>query len=111
MNVVEEGRLDGVPDDTPDIAYLGVEMTHGEGRSVRDAIDAIEGVGSSEARTEYGWLIERDGHGGLRYATPRSWTADHMKALRFARKVDAEEFAASHQDWSTDIRITEHAWD
>jgi hypothetical protein len=46
-------RLDGVPDDTPDIAYLGVEMTHGEGRSVRDAIDAIlaltpvEGVGEA----------------------------------------------------------------
>jgi hypothetical protein len=82
--------------------------------AARDAILAltpVEGAGEREARTEYGWLIERDGHGGLRYATPRSWTADHMQALRFARKVDAEEFAASRQDWSTDIRITEHAWD
>jgi hypothetical protein len=63
-----------------------------------------------EGRGEVGWLIERDGPQGLSYATARSWTADHLKALRFAREVDADAFAKSRGDWSADIRIAEHAW-
>jgi len=34
-------RLDSVPNNTPGHAYLGVDMTHAEGRAVRDAIDTI----------------------------------------------------------------------
>ena len=62
--------------------------------------------------TQYGWLVENGKSGNdLRYRTIRHgmvvWTADHNEALRFARREDAERFAAEDDDaW----RIAEHAW-
>jgi hypothetical protein len=63
--------------------------------------------------TEYGWLVEngRDVP-DLRYRTMTAegitWTDDHNKAIRFARRADAEMFAAEDEDaW----RIVQHAWD
>ena len=62
---------------------------------------------------ERGWLIENGKQGNeLRYRTMRQgipvWTPDHMEAMRFCRRVDAERFAAEDDDaW----RIAEHAWD
>jgi Lar family restriction alleviation protein len=44
-------RLAQVPDDTPDVAYCGVDMTHGEARKLRDAIASMspaEGLVESE---------------------------------------------------------------
>jgi hypothetical protein len=45
-------RLAQVPDDTPDVAYCGVDMTHGEARKIRDAIASMstdqEGLVESE---------------------------------------------------------------
>lgn len=61
---------------------------------------------------ETGWLIENGKFGDeLRYRTIDQglpvWTADHMKAIRFARRADAELFAAEDDDaW----RIAEHVW-
>lgn len=63
--------------------------------------------------TQYGWLVENGKSGDeLRYRTMRQgmivWTADHNEALRFARREDAERFAAEDEDaW----RTAEHAWD
>lgn len=63
--------------------------------------------------TEYGWLIENGKKGDeLRYRDIEHgipiWTHDNNQALRFARRVDAEKFAAEDEDaW----RIVQHAWD
>lgn len=62
--------------------------------------------------TEYGWLVENGRNPpDLRYRTMDNsgitWTDDHNKALRFARRADAEMFAAEDEDaW----RIAQHAW-
>ena len=66
--------------------------------------------------TETGWLIEngKDAGKGLSYRFINNdkggipdWTDDHNKALRFARREDAEQFAYHDEDaW----RIVEHAW-
>lgn len=65
-------------------------------------------------QTEYGWLVEngkKQGE-GLAYRCMDhgsiEWTEDPHKALRFARRVDAEAFAQEDEDaW----RIVEHAFD
>lgn len=63
--------------------------------------------------TVYGWLIENGKSGDeLRYRNMEqglpTWTADHNEALRFARRVDAEKFAAEDEAaWC----IVEHGWD
>ena len=45
-------RLDACPiEDTPDIAYLGVDMTHGEVRDVREAIRVVLASADSERTT------------------------------------------------------------
>lgn len=59
--------------------------------------------------TEFGWLVE-DGT-GRRYRTMDQmgthWTEDAFKAIRFARRADAEMFAAGDEDaW----RIVEHVF-
>lgn len=61
---------------------------------------------------ETGWLVERGGNGTPMYRTLEQgvpvWTADSLKALRFARREDAELFAAEDEDaWL----ITEHSWE
>lgn len=61
---------------------------------------------------EVGWLIERrdrqqpywffyDERGNF------GWTPDANKALRFARKVDGDNFCA---DWIEDVFVCEHMW-
>lgn len=63
-------------------------------------------------QAECGWLIENGKQGDeLRYRTIRqglpAWTDDHNEAIRFARRADAEMFAAEDEDaW----RIVEHMW-
>ena len=58
---------------------------------------------------ELGWLIESET--GLLYLTvvngALDWTPDHMEALRFARRVDAERFMAIVQGAG---RVAEHSW-
>jgi hypothetical protein len=67
---------------------------------------------SHERSNEVGWLIENGKQGDeLRYRNMEqgvtTWTADPNEALRFARRADAEKFAAEDEDaWL----ITEHMW-
>lgn len=61
---------------------------------------------------ELGWLVEDAGSGPQpRYRTIEQgmpvWTTDPNKAIRFARRSDAEMFCAEDEDaW----RVTEHMW-
>lgn len=68
---------------------------------------------------ESGWLIERADSSpaepkywaaGQREAERSSaWTSNHMEAIRFARKDDAEK-VANRIMAGIDVRICEHAW-
>lgn len=59
---------------------------------------------------ETGWVIE--------FSTPPfywcgviRWTANHMDAIRFARKLDAERVLDTLSfDLRTKARVTEHSW-
>ena len=60
---------------------------------------------------ETAWLVERGDSGPPRYRTMEQgsivWTDDVNKALRFARRQDAEMFCADDADaW----RVAEHMW-
>jgi len=61
---------------------------------------------------ETGWLVENGkSFPDTRYRTIEfglpAWTPDHLKAIRFARREDAEMFSAEDEDaW----RIVEHGW-
>lgn len=73
--------------------------------------EAIREEVKKEAET--GWLVENGKAGtDLRYRTVGAlgipiWTDDANKAIRFARRADAEMFAAEDEDaW----RIVEHCW-
>jgi len=59
---------------------------------------------------EIGWLIERTIDGMVHYLTIEhemvAWTSDSLKALRFARRQDADMFAYG-EDCE---RIAEHQW-
>lgn len=46
---------------------------------------------------------------GMGFAWMPVWTADHMKALRFTRKVDAETMA-TNMSAPSKCRAVEHAW-
>ncbi len=63
---------------------------------------------------ESGWLIE---HGASEVSRPRywggvhGWTYDNLKAVRFARDIDAQSIAESMDDGVPDnYRIKEHGW-
>lgn len=78
-----------------------------------------------EARDEYGWLIEHGtspvsspayyaggGHWAKEPYDPRrssAWTSNHLHAIRFARKLDAERFAERAMA-GIPVRVCEHAW-
>jgi len=74
--------------------------------------DKKDEFGFDSRKTEYGWVVENGKQGDeLRYRTMRdglpAWTADHMEALRFCRRIDAERFAEEDEEAG---RIAEHAW-
>lgn len=65
--------------------------------------------------TEFGWLIE-DGASEVskpRYWSGIGWDYDHNRAIRYARRIDAENEAVGLDD--TELphrhRICEHGWD
>jgi hypothetical protein len=74
---------------------------------------------SKPVENESGWLIERADSSpaeprywaaGQREAERSSaWTSNHMQAIRFARKEDAERVAARIMK-DIDVRICEHDW-
>lgn len=68
--------------------------------------------------TEYGWVIEHRNSEPCQpqYWCGNGWLYDHMRAIRFARKIDAERVAAGFNEDDplpneTPHRIAEHAWD
>ena len=81
---------------------------------------AMEAERPANAKTETGWLIEKQGPNALLYATATIWTPHPHHALRFARKEDAEAFAKAFSGpWGDNevrgwlegyTRIAEHAW-
>jgi hypothetical protein len=71
----------------------------------------------STSKTETGWLIEStwaDCSPHWWTLEPGSmvyWTKDSAKALRFARREDADNFASHFLDGDDfEVRITEHQW-
>lgn len=67
---------------------------------------------------ETGWLIE-DAQSevsapsylaGYSEGRPGAWSTKHLDAIRFARKVDAEQAATLIDDGEHEVRICEHAW-
>lgn len=68
--------------------------------------------------TEHGWVIE---HRNSQPHTPmywggNNWYADNMRAVRFARRLDAERTLAGFDEDDPlpdekPHRIAEHAWD
>jgi len=66
-------------------------------------------------RTEFAWLVEsKDTSKGVYYLTlrhdvPGFWTTDVDKALRFARRQDAEDYVGFWDDEGVS-RAVEHGW-
>ena len=66
------------------------------------------------AKAEFGWVIE---HGASEISRPRywggvhGWTYDNLKAVRFAREIDAQSQAEADDDGvPNNYRIKEHGW-
>jgi hypothetical protein len=68
---------------------------------------------------EMGWLVEHAdsaasvpmyfaGVDWARNPACMEWSADHQRAVRFARRVDAEHAMRGYLDF---VRICEHRWD
>jgi hypothetical protein len=67
---------------------------------------------SENARDESGWCLERGPASAPHYLHVAEtgifdWTLDHMKALRLARRADAEQVACIVEDAD---RVAEHVW-
>lgn len=66
---------------------------------------------SDKARPEFGWVIERGDSevcAPTYWAGPDRWSQDHMDAIRFCRKQDAERVACRlGQGYH---RVAEHGW-
>lgn len=69
---------------------------------------------SSSKPSEKAWLIERASSdpsapqyfAGYKHGQFLTWTYNHLKAVRFSRKEDAEQM-----DLGEEVRVCEHAWD
>jgi hypothetical protein len=106
------GKLRGVVGWLAELDYPGVGT---QMQRVTEAADALDELDASKAR-ETGWLVELKGAVPMWWALPApgglsgdpEWTADSLKALRFARKQDAEAYA-DDQGW-TEAFASEHEW-
>jgi hypothetical protein len=127
------GKLDTLEDLLRDIGeqaipclYLTADIRRDAQRMEQKLISRKEEVARIESEVlatpsagavpdETGWLIENGGQfEELRYRFMDNdaggvigWTPDHAKALRFARRADAEQFCYHDEDaW----RVVEHMW-
>lgn len=76
-------------------------------------IDALVAAAEPRPISEAAWLIEVDGprYLSLDPNVPGFWTADHMLATRFGRRVDAENYLSSQDTLDPNIpKIVEHLW-
>lgn len=63
-------------------------------------------------KDEFAWVIERGDsqpHSPTYWSGIDSWSQDHLDAVRFARKQDAERVAHSIRDGGYH-RVCEHGW-
>ena len=60
---------------------------------------------------EYGWVIEREGGDKplLYWAGAGVWSTQHLDAIRFVRRLDAER-VARYLPEHPHYRVVEHAW-
>jgi hypothetical protein len=81
-----------------------IPATHGRARQVMEAKSKLR---------ETGWLIERKGPTWasvqLEPYVAFKWTYDSTKAIRYARREDAEMTKALMQDPHS-LKVTEHVW-
>lgn len=64
-------------------------------------------------KTEFGWVIEHrlSPTHSPKYWAGNGWSTDHMKAIRFARKEDAERSRNGFDDeFALEHRVAEHGW-
>lgn len=77
----------------------------------QEAREAIEELWQHRdaPKDELAWLVERDSPAEYAYMDDMGiqWTGDPNKAMRFARRDDAEMFAAGSDDA---VRVCEHMW-
>lgn len=122
MKKGEEGilrALDGLADlDDIDKRWLSIGRTAIEQgfMAVNRSIFCPARVDLDELKVEGGWLIE-DGESPVSAPTyfkgdaeGPSFTPDHLAALRFARKEDAEAFALMTSGSLDGVRIAFHEW-
>lgn len=69
--------------------------------------------GKASMKTESGWLVEKGPLDGRHYYVGIDedglcWTPDSTKALRLARKEDAESLQTMFR--SGEVRVAEHGW-
>lgn len=89
------------------------EIIEHVGRNFRQKVNEIM---SEKSGDETGWLIERNDLGApqwLQFGPQKGYTTfttDASKALRFARKCDADAFLYHHEHRDPALRLTEHKW-
>jgi hypothetical protein len=110
----------GISEVARKLRHVAFNLRHGikqrlgetEAQICEEAALALRREAEDAGHKESGWLVENGKSGEeLRYRTMEQglpvWTTDNLKALRFARRVDAELFAAEDEDaW----RVAEHVW-
>jgi len=73
-------------------------------------LDCQAELSRARGATHYAWLLEIPGPAYLgEEGGALGWTTDHNKAMRFARKSDAEMYA--ELDGLTETTAIEHGWD
>lgn len=115
LGAVADGNIVKLAKRYPDAFSL--DLANAKNVKEEDALIA-ETLGIGAKATEYGWLVEVKGKTSDEplvswfTATPGepSFTTESTKALRFARREDAENFRKIFIP-GVDAVVTEHAWD
>ena len=61
----------------------------------------------------YAWVIENNTKHGILYWNGFDWYFDHMKAIRYSRRIDAQKTMYLLEPWahSPNNTVAEHGWD
>ena len=103
------GNYSGVPRTCADILKLADKYSDGLHEVFSTLLVDCSEPFSQPPKDELAWLVERDSPAKYAYMDDMGiqWTDDPNKAMRFARRDDAEMFAAGSDDV---VRICEHMW-
>ncbi len=110
LDALDGGKVSTRIDDLIEKAFMPADQA--TKLAVNEFILTAMAKPDSAVKQESGWLVENGKSGdALRYRTMSDegivWTANHMEALRFARRADAERFCAEDDEAE---RIAEHIW-